>query len=43
MSRRDKAGGKAIRVPRRKTSTRRSAVVGNLRDQLDRRTRELNE
>jgi GAF domain-containing protein len=43
MSRRDKAGGKAIRVPRRKTSTRRSAAVGNLRDQLDRRTRELNE
>jgi two-component system, NtrC family, sensor kinase len=43
MSRRDKAGGKAIRVRRRKTSTRRSAAVGNLRDQLDRGTRELNE
>jgi hypothetical protein len=51
MRRRDKAGGKAIRVRRRKTSTRRnvpkarprSAAVGDLRDQLDRRTRELNE
>ena len=43
MSRRDKAGGKTIRVRRRKTSTRRSAAVGKLRDQLDRRTRELNE
>jgi len=43
MSRRDKAGGKAIRVRRRKTSTHHSAAVGNLRDQLDRRTRELNE
>jgi GAF domain-containing protein len=43
MSRRDKAGGKAIRVRRRKTSTRRSAAVGTLRDQLDRGTRELNE
>src|SRR5262249_39521536 len=43
MSRRDKAGGKTIRVRRRKTSTRRSAAVGNLKDQLDRRTRELNE
>jgi GAF domain-containing protein len=43
MSQRDKAGGKAIRVRRRKTSTRPSAAVGNLKDQLDRRTRELNE
>lgn len=47
VRRRDKAGG----VRRRKTSTRRnvpkarprSAAVGDLRDQLDRRTRELNE
>ena len=43
MSQRDKAGGKAIRVRRHKTSTRPSAAVGNLKDQLDRRTRELNE
>ena len=43
MSRRDKAGGKAIRVRRRKKSMRHGAAVGNLRDQLDRRTRELNE
>ena len=43
MSQRDKAGGKIIRVRRRKTSMRRSAAVGKLRDQLDRRTRELNE
>src|SRR5215813_8096470 len=51
MSRRDKTGGKAIRARRGKTSTRRnvpkarrrSSAIGNLRDQLDRRTRELNE
>ena len=43
MSQRDKAGGKAITVRHRKTSTRPSAAVGNLKDQLDRRTRELNE
>src|SRR5262249_36877294 len=43
MSQRDKAGGKAIRVRRRKTSTRPSAAVGNLKDQLDRRSREVNE
>src|SRR5262249_44667062 len=43
MSRRDKAGGKAIRVRRRKTSTHRRAAVVNLRDQLDRPTLEMNE
>jgi GAF domain-containing protein len=52
MRRRDRAGGKAaVRVRRRKTSTRRnvpkarrrSAAVSDLRDQLDGRTRELNE
>src|SRR5262249_14173381 len=51
MSQRDKPGRKAVRVRRRKApmrrdvakAGRRTATVGNLRGQLDRRTRELNE
>jgi len=52
MRRRDKASGKAVKTRRQKTSMHRSAtktvrrhsaVFADLQDQLDRRTRELNE
>ena len=52
MRRPDKASGKAVKTRRQKTSThhnalktarRHSAVSADLQDQLDRRTRELNE
>ena len=52
MRRRDKASGKAVKTRRQKTSMHRSAtktvrrhsaVFDDLQDQLDRRTRELNE
>ena len=52
MRRRDKASGKAVKTRRQKTSMHRSApktvrrhsaVSADLQDQLDRRTRELNE
>jgi hypothetical protein len=52
MRRRGKASGKAVKPRRQKTSTRRNApkaarrsrgVSADLQDQLDRRTRELNE
>ena len=52
MRRRGKASGKAVKTRRQKTSTHRSAprtvrrhsaVSADLQDQLDRRTRELNE
>jgi signal transduction histidine kinase len=52
MRRRDKASGKAVKTRRKKTSMHRSAtktvrrhsaVFADLQDQLDRRTRELNE
>jgi GAF domain-containing protein len=52
MRRRDKASGKAVKTRRQKTSMHRSAtktvrrhsaIFADLQDQLDRRTRELNE